>query len=77
MAYATLSDAQLRETLAAWRAHDCNAVKAAATLGVNYETFKSRIKNAKARGVTPDVTYQNEGSLEELQGFMEYVFHRA
>lgn len=68
MAYATLSDAQLRETLAAWRAHDCNAVKAAAALGVNYETFKSRIKNAKARGLHLSEGAQRVVSRAQLSG---------
>lgn len=46
-----LPDEVLQEALDAWRLHDCNAVKAAAALGINYDTFKSRIKNAKARGL--------------------------
>lgn len=35
------------------------------------------VDHVSESGVDADTTYQNEGSLEELQGFMEYVFHRA
>lgn len=35
------------------------------------------VAHVSENGVDADTTYQNEGSLEELQGFVEYVFHRA
>lgn len=46
-----LSDEILQATVDAWRANDCRADKAAASLGLNPRTFDSRLKNAKLRGL--------------------------
>ncbi len=40
----------LIETIRIWREHDCRAVAAAVTAGVNPKTFASRLTAAKARG---------------------------
>ena len=45
-----LSDDVLREVVAAWRANDCRANKAAEALGMNPKTYDSRLSTAKARG---------------------------
>lgn len=45
-----LPDEVLRETVRVWRENDCHGKDAAEALGINYETFKSRLMRAKARG---------------------------
>lgn len=47
----SLSDELAREAIKAWREHDCNYKEAAKSLGVNHNTFRSRVMVAKERGL--------------------------
>lgn len=46
-----LSQEAMLEAVQAWREADCNVVRAAESLGMNYAKFRTRLERAKAQGL--------------------------
>lgn len=63
MASNKLSDDQCREALALYFAHGCNAMRAAASIGMPEPTFRNRIRTARQRGI--EIEAQLEPATEE------------
>lgn len=61
-----LSDEILRKTVEVWRDNDCNSKRSADAMGVNYETFKSRLVRAKANGFDLSEGARNSVTLAGL-----------